>query len=44
MTKIQKILEIGLEKYLEKHKLVGYKQKVIKEIKKCKTEEIVAHK
>ena len=30
MTSIQKILEIGLEEYLEKHKVVGYKQKVIR--------------
>ena len=29
MTNIQEILEIGLEEYLAKHKIVGYKQKVI---------------
>ena len=44
MTKIQKILEIGLEEYLEKHKVVGYKQKVIKAIKNCKSEKLGAHK
>ena len=44
MTKIQEILEIGLEDYLEKHKIVGYKQKVIKAIKNCKSEKLGAHK
>ena len=44
MTKIQEILEIGLEDYLEKHKIVGYKQKVIKEIKNCKSEKLGVHK
>ena len=38
MTKIQKILEIGIEEYLEKNKTIGYKQKVIKAIKDCKRE------
>ena len=27
MTKIQKILEIGLDEYIEKNKIIGYKQK-----------------
>ena len=44
MTKIQEILEIGLKDYLEKHKIVGYKQKVIKAIKNCKSEKLGAHK
>ena len=44
MTKIQEILEIGLEDYLEKHKIVGYKQKVIKAIKNCKSEKLGSHK
>ncbi len=40
MTNIQKILEIGLEEYLEKNKTVGYKQKVIKAIKNCKRDKL----
>ena len=44
MTKIQEIIEIGMKEYLEKNKVVGYKQKVIKAIKNCKTEEMGAHK
>ena len=44
MTKIQEILEIGLEEYLEKNKTVGYKQKVIKTIKNCKSDKLGAHK
>ena len=44
MTEIQKIIEIGMKEYLEKNKVVGYKQKVIKAIKNCKTEEMGAHK
>ena len=44
MTKIQEILEIGLEEYLEKNKTIGYKQKVINAIKDCKTEKMGAHK
>ena len=44
MTKIQKILEIGLEEYIEKNKTVGYKKKVIKAIKNCKSEKLGAHK
>ena len=44
MTKIQEILEIGLEEYLEKNKTVGYKQKVIKAIKNCKSDKLGAHK
>ena len=44
MTKIQEIIEIGMKEYLEKNKVVGYKQKVMKAIKNCKTEEMGAHK
>lgn len=44
MEKIQEILNKGLEKYMEKNKIIGYKQKVIKEIKDCKTEKMGAHK
>ena len=44
MTKIQKILEIGIEEYLEKNKTIGYKQKVVKAIKDCKREKMGAHK
>ena len=44
MTKIQEILEIGLEEYLEKNKTIGYKQKVIKAIKNCKSDKLGAHK
>ena len=44
MTKIQEIIEIGMKEYIEKNKVVGYKQKVIKAIKNCKTEEMGAHK
>lgn len=44
MTKIQKILEIGLEEYLEKNKTIGYKQKVINAIKNCKSDKLGAHK
>ena len=44
MEQIQKILEIGLEKYNKDHKVVGYKQKVMNAIKNCKTGEIGAHK
>ena len=44
MTKIQEILERGLEEYLEKNKTIGYKQKVIKAIKNCKSEKLGAHK
>ena len=44
MTNIQKILEIGLEEYLEKNKTIGYKQKVIKAIKNCKSDKLGAHK
>ena len=36
MKQIQKILEIGLEKYKEEHKVIGYKQKVMNAIKNCK--------
>ena len=44
MTKIQKIIEIGMKEYLEKNRVVGYKQKVMKAIKNCKREEMGAHK
>lgn len=44
MEKIQEILNKGLEKYVKEHKVIGYKQKVIKAIKDCKTEAIGAHK
>lgn len=44
MTNIQKILEIGLEEYLEKNKTIGYKQKVIRAIKNCKSDKLGAHK
>ena len=44
MEQIQKILEIGLEKYKEEHKVIGYKQKVMNAIKNCKTGAIGAHK
>ena len=44
MEKIQEILNKGLEKYMEKNKVIGYKQKVIKAIKNCKTEKMGAHK
>ena len=44
MEKIQEILNKGLEKYIEKNKVVGYKQKVIKAIKDCKTEKLGVHK
>ena len=44
MTQIQEILEKGLEEYLEKHKIVGYKQRVINAIKNCKSEKLGAHK
>ena len=44
MEKIQEILNKGLDEYLEKHKVVGYRQKVIKAIKDCKTEKLGVHK
>ena len=42
MTKIQKILEIGLDEYIEKNKIIGYKQKVIKAIRNCKSDKLGA--
>ena len=42
--KNSKILEIGLEEYLEKNKTIGYKQKVINAIKNCKSDKLGAHK
>ena len=44
MEKIQEILNKGLEKYEKENKMVGYKKKVIREIKECKTGEKGAHK
>lgn len=44
MEQIQKILEIGLDKYNKNHKVIGYKQKVIKAIRNCKTGAMGAHK
>ena len=44
MEKIQQILNKGIDEYIKKHKVVGYKQKVIKAIKDCKTEKLGAHK
>ena len=44
MEKIQEILNKGLEKYIEKNKVIGYKQKVINAIKDCKTEKMGGHK
>ena len=44
MEKIQEILNKGLGEYEKKHKIVGYKQKVINAIKDCKTGELGAHK
>lgn len=44
MGKIQEILNKGLEEYLEKNKEIGYKQKVVKAIRNCKTEKMGAHK
>lgn len=44
MEKIQEILNKGIEKYIEKNKVIGYKQKVIKAIKDCKTEKMGGHK
>lgn len=44
MEKIQEILNNGLGKYEKEHKIIGYKQKVVKAIKECKTEAMGAHK
>lgn len=44
MEKIKEILNKGLEKYIKENKVIGYKQKVIKAIKNCKTEALGAHK
>ena len=44
MEKIQEILNKGLEKYIKENKVIGYKQKVMKSIKDCKTGAIGAHK
>lgn len=44
MGKIQEILELGLKEYEKKNKLVGYKKKVMRAIKDCKTEKMGAHK
>ena len=44
MEQIQKILEIGLDNYNKKHKVIGYKQKGMNAIRNCKTGAIGAHK
>ena len=44
MEQIQKILEIGLDNYNKKHKVIGYKQKAMNAIRNCKTGTIGAHK
>lgn len=44
MKNIQKILNKGWKKYNQKHKVIGYKQKVVKAIANCKTGAIGAHK
>ena len=44
MKQIQKILEIGLDKYNKNHKVIGYKQKAMNAIRNCKTGNIGAHK
>ena len=44
MEKIQEILNKGIEKYIQENKVIGYKQKVIKAIKECKTGAMGAHK
>lgn len=44
MEKIQEILNKGLEKYEKENKIIGYKKKVMKAIKDCKTGEMGAHK
>ena len=44
MEKIQQIINKGIKEYKEKNKIIGYKQKVIGAIRKCKTGELGAHK
>ena len=44
MTRIQEIINKGIEKYYKEHQVIGYKKKVMKDIKECKTEEMGAHK
>lgn len=44
MTKMQEIFNEGLEEFVKNRKVAGYKQKVMKAIKNCKTEEMGAHK
>ncbi len=44
MTKMQEIFNQGLEEYINSRKVIGHKQKVMKAIKNCKTEEMGAHK
>ena len=44
MEKIQEILNNGLEKYEKENKIIGYKKKVMRAIKECKTGAIGAHK
>ncbi|MEI3355872.1 MAG: IS91 family transposase [Clostridia bacterium] len=44
MEKIQEIINKGIEEYKNKHKIIGYKQKVIESIRRCKTGKLGAHK
>lgn len=44
MTKIQEILNEGIEEYMKENKVIGYKQKVVQAIRRCKTGELGAHK
>jgi len=44
MSKIQEILDLGLKRYIENNKVIGYKQKVTNAIRNCKTEKLGAHK
>ena len=44
MEQIQRILDIGLDNYNKKHKVIGYKQKAMNAIRNCKRGNIGAHK
>lgn len=44
MTKIQEILNEGIEEYMKENKVIGYKQKVVQAIRRCKTGELGVHK
>ncbi len=44
MTKIQEILNEEIEEYMKENKVIGYKQKVVQAIRRCKTGELGAHK